>query len=47
MNFIDTYNALIISLIGNVILLFMLLSPNIVFCIHKRWFKWRNKIKDL
>ena len=41
---------LLISLVLNIILLFILLSPNINYFFNKRWFKWRDddnkKIKN-
>jgi hypothetical protein len=40
------YEALIWSLIGNIILLIALLSPNIVYWIHKKFFEWRKDFKN-
>lgn len=37
-------NILEISLIGNMILLFCLFSPNIVYLLHKRFFNWKPKV---
>jgi hypothetical protein len=34
------------SLLLNSILLFCLLAPNIVYLIHKKWFKWRTDKSD-
>lgn len=39
----DLYKIALYSLIANVVLLFCLTSPNIVYFIHRRWFSWCNK----
>lgn len=36
-------NYLIYSMIANCVLLFVLLSPNLVMLIHKRFFNWKTK----
>ena len=37
----DIINLTFGCLILNVILLFCLLSPNIVYLLHKKWFTWK------
>lgn len=39
----DYYTISIISLSFNVLLLLGLFSPDVVYWIHKEWFKWRDK----
>ena len=34
------------SLLGNIILLFILFSPNLNYFFNKRWFKWRDEDKN-
>ncbi len=44
----ECLNWLIISMIFNSIFLFCLLSPNIVYLIHKKWFMWKkDELKDI
>ncbi len=34
---------LMVSLVGNIILLMLLFSPDACMFIHRKWFKWRHK----
>lgn len=37
------YWELVVSLIVNITLLTCLLSPNIVYLIHNKWFDWKKR----
>jgi len=45
-NIMNYYTYLILSMIFNSILLFCLLSPNIVYFIHHQYFNWKSKPKQ-
>ena len=40
------YPLLIASMIGNIVLLFCLFQPNIVYMLHRQFFYWRSDTEE-